>query len=125
MRIIPLLALGALFVTAPAAAAPGDINAHAFYAKALALKKKGPLALLSGDIKPMKAQMTDAGTRVRSENAAAKRAGKALYCPPAEKKGAGVDFVLDGLAAIPEAKRRQMSLVTAWREILVAEYPCR
>ena len=125
MRSIGLFVFGALAMAAPASAAPGDVNAHTSDAKAVSLKKQGPLALLSGDIKPMKAQMIDAGTRVRGENAAARKAGRALYCPPADKKGAGVDFILDGLAGIPEAKRRQMTLVAAWREILVAQYPCR
>lgn len=124
MRSITVAALAALSLAVPAAAAPGDVNAHAFYTKALALKAKGPLALMSGDLKPMQAQMQDAGTRVRAQNLAATKAGKALYCPPAERKGAGAQFVIDKLAAIPEARREQLTLVQAWREIMIGEFPC-
>lgn len=117
------IAITALAAAAPALSAPGDVNADAFYKKATALKAKGPLALMSGDLKPMQQQMADAGKRVRAENLAAKSRGKALYCPP-EKGGAGVDFVLDGLGSIPEQRRRQMTLVQAWRDILVRKFPC-
>ena len=124
MRLTHLAALAALAFAGPAFAAPGDVNAQAFYAKALALKKKGPMALFSGDIKPMKTQMMDAGTRVRAENQAAKARGAPLYCPPAKVK-ADVSFVLDGLGAIPESRRKQLTLTQAWREILIAKFPCR
>jgi len=33
--------------------------------------------------------------------------------------------VIDGLGAIPEARRKQLNLVQAWREILIAKFPCR
>ncbi|MFA9199788.1 MAG: hypothetical protein ACEQR8_01190 [Cypionkella sp.] len=120
-----LLALAALAIAAPAVAAPGDINAHAFYTKAVALKKKGVMALMSGQLKPMMAQMEDAGKRVRAQNLAATQAGKALYCPPAQRKSAGAQFVIDKLAAIPENRRRQLTLTEAWREIMIGEFPCR
>lgn len=118
-----VFALFALATTVPALAAPGDVNADVFYDKARALKAKGALALMSGDLKPMKAQMTDAGKRVRAENLAAKQRGAALYCPPA-KAGGSVDFVIDGLASIPEQRRKQITLTQAWREILVSKFPC-
>ena len=124
MRLTHLAALAALAFAAPAFAAPGDVNAQAFYAKALALKKKGAMALFSGDVKPMKAQMMDAGTRVRAENLAAKQRGAPLYCPPAKVK-ADVNFVLDGLAGIPQSRRQQLTLTQAWREILITKFPCR
>ena len=124
MRLTCLAALAAVAFACPALAAPGDVNAQAFYAKALALKKKGPMALFCGDIKPMKAQMMDAGTRVRAENLAAKQRGAPLYCPPAKVK-ADVGFVLDGLASIPQDRRQQLTLTEAWRQILIAKFPCR
>ena len=125
LRSMNLAALSVLTLGTPAIAAPGDINAQTFYAKAVALKAKGPLALMSGDLKPMQAQMADAGKRVRADNLKAKAAGKPLYCPPNDRKGAGADFVLDGLAKIPESRRARLTLVKAWREILVAEFPCK
>ncbi len=125
MRSTLLIAVAVLTAATPAFAAPADINAHAFYTKAQSLKAKGPMALMSGDLKPMRAQMADAGKRVRAQNMAAKQAGAPLYCPPADRKGAGADFVIDGLAAIPEGRRKQLTLVQAWREILIAKFPCR
>lgn len=124
MRLIHFAALAAVAVSGPALAAPGDVNAQAFYAKALAMKKKGPMALFSGELKPMKAQLMDAGTRVRAENQAAKQRGAPLYCPPAQVK-ADVNFVRDGLAGIPQSRRQQSTLTQAWREILIARFPCR
>lgn len=124
MRRICLAAFAALAIAGPAAAAPGDVNAQTFYAKALALKNKGAMALFSGDVKPMKAQMMDAGTRVRAENLAAKQRGAPLYCPPA-KVTADARFVIDGLATIPQSRRQRLTLTQAWREILVAKFPCR
>lgn len=123
MRLIQFTALAALAVAAPASAAPGDVNAQAFFARAMALKAKGAMALFSGDIKPMKTQMQDAGTRVRAENIAARKRGVPLYCPPAKAKG-DAKFVIDGLAAIPEAHRKQLTLTQAWREVLIAKFPC-
>ena len=124
MRLISLLTFAGLAWSAPGVAAPGDVNAQAFYAKATALKAKGALALLSGDIKPMKAQMQDAGTRVRAENRAAIKRGTPLYCPPEGASG-DVDFVISGLGKIPESRRRQQTLTQAWREVLVTSFPCR
>jgi hypothetical protein len=121
--LIRIAALAALAAAVPVAAGPGDVGAQAFYAKAMALKAKGAMALFSGDVKPMKAQMLDAGARVRAENLAAKKRGSPLYCPPAKAKG-GVDFVLDGLGKIPESRRRQLTLTEAWREVLIARFPC-
>ena len=115
----------ALAIAAPAIAAPGDVNAQIFYAKAKALEAKGPLALMSGDLKPMRDQMLDAGKRVRADNLKATAAGKPLYCPPKDRKGAGADFVIDGLAKIPESRRAKLTLAQAWREILVVEFPCK
>lgn len=123
MRLTGLVACAVLIVPMPAYAAPGDVNAHAFYSKAMALKAKGAMALFSGDVKPMKAQMQDAGARVRAENIAAKNRGNPLYCPTKGAKG-GVQFVLDGLGKIPENRRRQQTLVQAWREVLVTRFPC-
>jgi hypothetical protein len=124
MQIRSFAALALLAVAAPAFAAPGDVNAQSFYANAMAMKKKGAMALFSGDIKTMKAQMQDAGVRVRAENLAAKARGAPLYCPPAKAKG-DVNFVINGLGKIPEARRRQMNLVQAWRAVLVDAFPCR
>jgi hypothetical protein len=125
VRFIAVAACAAMLVApAFAAAAPGDVNADAYYRKGKALMARGPLALLSGDVGTMKAQLMDATQRVRAENLAAKARGAPLYCPPAQGK-IGASFVIDGLGAIPEARRKRMTLVDGWRDILVRTYPCR
>lgn len=125
MYLKPLLAALVLSTATPAtAAAPGDVSAHEFYTNALALKKKGVLAMVSGKLPAAKSQFKDAMTRVRDDNLAAKARGTPKYCPP-EKGSITVDGLLGGLAAIPEPRRRTISLTDAWREILVSRYPCR
>lgn len=124
MRLTSLGAVAAIAVAMPAAAAPGDVNAQAFYAKTMSIKAKGAMALFSGDVKPMKAQIEEAAARVRAENLAAKARGKPLYCPPTGLKG-GAGFVIETLGTVPEGRRRQLTLVEAWREAMIAKYPCR
>ena len=123
MRLTVFAVFAALAV-APAAAAPGDVNAQAFYAKAMSIKAKGAMALFSGDVKPMKSQMEDAAARVRAENLAAKARGMPLYCPPTGLKG-GAGFVIETLGTVPESRRRQLTLVQAWLEAMIGRYPCR
>ena len=127
MRISVLwLSAASLAIAAPALAGPGDVDAHTFYTTATALKAKGMGAMLDRRLKPAMAQMKAAGTAVKAENTAATARGKPLYCVPAaaKKKGIGPDFIIAKLAAIPENRRRTITLIDAWREILVREYPC-
>lgn len=76
--------------------------------------------------KPMIAQMQDAGKRARAANAAAGKAGKALYCVPAadRKRGLDSDQIIGLLGQVPETDRRTLSLADAWRRALAHRYPC-
>ena len=109
-----------------AAAAPGDVNADTFYANAVALQKKGMGAVFDGRLKPMIAQMKDAGTRTRAINETAAKSGKPLYCVPetTKKKGMGSDKVVQLLGSLPQPERRSLTLAEAWKRIMVREYPC-
>ncbi|QWC56641.1 hypothetical protein F7D01_05620 [Erythrobacter sp. 3-20A1M] len=126
MRITILTAAALALVPAMALARPADMNADTFYVASVELLGKGMGALLDKRTKPMMAAMKDAGAAVKAENDAAAKAGRPLYCVPesAKKKGVGPRFVVDRLGAIPQQRRRALTLRQAWREILVREYPC-
>jgi hypothetical protein len=129
MRSWPVLAVAAIMAVSagPLLAAPGDVNAHSFYVDAQELVGKGMRAMFDRRTKPMLAQLKDAGDSVRAENDAGRARGAPLYCVPdaMRKKGAGPQFVIDRLGAIPKAQRERMTLKQAWRSILMREYPCR
>ena len=119
-------AAAALACSAIAQAAPSDVNAQVFYANAMALQNKGMAAMFDGRVRPMIAQMKDAGTRARSENLAAKAAGRPIYCvPEGTTKVMGSSQVIAMLGRLPEAERRALTLVEAWKRALSREYPCR
>ena len=121
-----LLAAAALVLPTAATAAPSDVNAQAFYADAKALEAKGMTALFDKRLKPMTAQMKDAGQRSRAANLAAKTAGKPLYCvPEGVKRGMGSQQVIAMLGRLPETERRSATLFEAWKRALAREYPCR
>ncbi len=72
-----------VLLTLSGAAAAQSMNADAFYKRAVALKAKGPLALVSGDLKPMMREAKTTGLHVRSTRLATLKAGKQpRYCPP-------------------------------------------
>lgn len=126
MRTKLLLAAAMLCPSAGALAAPSDINAQAFYADARALEAKGMAAMFDKRMKPMVAQMKDAGERSRTANLAARAAGKPLYCvPEGAKRGMGAKQVITMLGKLPEAERRSLTLADAWKRALSREYPCR
>jgi len=84
-----------LLLTLSGAASAQSMNADAFYKRAIALKAKGPLALVSGDFKPMMREAKATGLHVRSTRLATVKAGKQpRYCPPGGAKRMGAeDFV--------------------------------
>lgn len=125
MRKVWMLAVVAAW-SASAAAAPSDVNAQVFYADAKALEGKGMTAMFDKRLKPMMAQMNDAGERSRAANLAARSAGKPLYCPPeGTKRSMGAQQVIALLGRVPESERRSLTLLEAWKRALGREYPCR
>lgn len=120
-----LVIAAAVFVAgAPAAAADGDVNADAFYRDARSLMGKGMGALFDKRTKPMMAHMKAAGLAAKTENDAATKAGKPVYCVPKSKKGLDAKGVVAMLGRVPEAQRKSMTLKQAWRTALVRDYPC-
>jgi hypothetical protein len=96
-----------------------------FLAKADALKKKGPLALFSGDIKVLKAQIQNSAKAYGADVGAARKAGKLTHsCPPA---GTSLSMNSDELLAyfnsIPPSQR-SMSVKAAFYGMMQKRYPC-
>ncbi|WP_420607755.1 hypothetical protein [Novosphingopyxis sp.] len=100
------------------------MDAQTFYARGQALQKKGVMAMLSSDFKPLMNEMKAAGKSVKAENDAAKKNGAPLYCPPAKGKGMSAEEVLEEFGTVPEAQRRTLSVRDAWKRILIRKYPC-
>lgn len=119
---LKLLAAGFLLLCLPAALQAMD--AQSFYVKSLALQKKGAAALLSPDLKPLLAEMQNAGQTVRAENEKAKLAGKPLYCRSGQDRMNSEEFLAE-LGRIPAARRSKISVTQAFREILARKYPCK
>jgi hypothetical protein len=96
-----------------------------FLEKAEALKKKGPLALFSGDMKLLKAELQNSVVALRAENRAAKAAGrKPAFCPPEGKASLNSDEVLSHFQSFPAAQRPRMRVREATRSLMAKKYPC-
>src|SRR5438309_12108789 len=111
-RVAAIAAGLAMIPVAAEAAMPLPV----FLAKADALKKKGPLALFSGDIKVLKEEVQTATLSLRNERLAAKAAGKPqAFCPPAEGGRLGSDELRASLRQLPPAERARMDVREALR----------
>ncbi|MBN8484334.1 MAG: hypothetical protein J0L50_06095 [Sphingomonadales bacterium] len=120
-----VLALAAsLALAVPALAAPGDMSAATFLAKADALKAKGIGALGSPDIKLLRAEGQAAGEAYRQRLQAERAQGRPSSCPP---KGTKVnsDKLLAHLRTYPEAVRARTSMKQAMADYFIRNYPCR
>jgi len=118
---------GAAAIVIAQSALAQSMNAEVFHQRAVALQKKGPLALLSrGEIKALMNEGKASGEKARAARLAAIQAGKTpRYCPPADVQGMGSDEFMKRLDAIPQAERRRIDMGEAMNRILAAKYPCR
>ena len=124
MRRGATAALVVLLAASPVVAEPGDMSAAAFLGKADALRAKGPMALLSGDIKVLKAEGQAAGLAYRARLKADKSAGKPPHsCPPAKSKINSTQ-VIEHLRAYPAAARTRTTMKAAIADLMVKTYPC-
>lgn len=113
----------AVLAATPAIAA-SRMNAADFLARADVLKRRGPMALFSGDLKRLQYAAETSGDELKAEHDAAKRAGRPLtYCTP-DRKVLGPQELLDGLHRIPAAELKAMDIKQAMHRILVNNYPC-
>lgn len=122
------LALGAgLLILAAGPAAAQSMNAEVYHARAAALMKKGPMALLHrGEIRALAEEGQKAGLKSREQRLAALKAGgKPRSCPPEGKQGMEVREFMQRLGAIPKAERQRIDMTEAMTRISAAKYPCR
>lgn len=106
------------------------VTAHAmtvevFLQKADALKRRGPLALLSSDMGLLKTEVRTAAAQLKAERDVATRAGRRpAFCPPANVS-LNAQEVLTAFRAIPEARRPRVEVRDALRQYMAQRYPCR
>lgn len=119
------IALGLLLITAPVSALQAqNMPVSTFLGKVEALKKKGPLALLSSDLGLLKAEIQNSAKALRAEGLAAQKAGrKPLFCPP-PKAEMNSNEILAHFNAIPPAQRN-MPVQAAVASLMRKKYPCR
>lgn len=118
----PILAI-ALLAAPLAPAHARAMPVATFLAKADALQKKGALALLSGDVGLLKAEVINSGKQLRAEQKAAQRAGrKTPTCMP-DKASINSNELLAHLRAIPPAQR-DMPIKAAFAAFMRKKYPC-
>lgn len=123
MKRIQLIAVAGLLASAPAMAAPGDMNVATFLAKADALRAKGPAALFSSDLKLLKSEGEAAGADYRARLNAERAAGRPSSCPPKGTKVSS-DKLLSFLRSYPEHVRPRTSMKQAMGDFFARTYPC-
>lgn len=120
------LRLVAAAVLLGAAAPASAMTVAAFMVKADSLKKKGPLALFSRDLKLLTNQIKADGAAIRAERLAAKAAGTAqAFCPPEAGVKLSDNDVMQAMQAIPVAERGRTTTRTAMRAFMARRFPCR
>ena len=124
MRRKAITILGALALTTPAIAAPGDMSVATFLTKADALKAKGPMALFSSDMSLLKNEGMAAGAAYKSRLGQERAAGRPSSCPPAGVK-VDSDKLISFLRSYPEPARPRTSMKMAIADYFTRTYPCR
>ena len=111
-----------LGMTSPAFAAA--MSVQTFMTKADSLKKKGPLALLSGDLKRLMNQVKEDSASLRADNQALVKAGKPkAYCTP-EGFRMDEDDIMNAMKAVPAQRRATTSTKAALRDYIARRHPC-
>lgn len=100
------------------------MSAEAFSRRADALRARGPIALLSPDLKHLQAAAEAAGDELHEEHAAELAAGGHKdYCSPTSTYLRPRELI-EGMHAIPATKLEHMDLKQAMRAIFERNYPC-
>lgn len=116
-------------IAAIAAATPASastMSVETFLKKANSLKKRGPLALFSGDIKLLMNQVKGDAGALRSERLAAKAAGRPqAFCPPEAGAKLTDKDILGAMEAVPGPRRASTDTKSALRSYMARRFPCR
>lgn len=120
------IAVALLLIALPATALQAQsMTVATFLAKADALQKKGPLALLSSDLGLLKKEAQNAALSLRQERLAAKSAGRRqAFCPPEKGASLGTNDVLGHFRSIPPAQRSRVQVRDAMRSLMAKKFPC-
>ncbi len=122
MRLI--FAVFALCFSAPVVAQNMPVND--FLAKADALGKQGALAVFSGDIKLLKAEIANSGHAWRDDMKAEAAAHKPpSSCPPPPPLALNSGEILKSFRSIPADQRAHMTVKTAFVRLVTGRYPCK
>jgi hypothetical protein len=120
------LAAALLILALPISAAHAQsMPVSTFLAKAEALKKRGPLALLSRDYKLLKAEIGKSAKILRAQQLADRHAGRrpATCIPNPVNVEAGE--LLRHFQSIPAAQQRGTSVKAAFTSLMNKKHPCR
>lgn len=118
-RLLAALVLLAL----PAGAAAMPVST--FLVKAEALQKRGPMALLSSDLKLLMNQIKQDAALLRAENKAAEAAGRQkAYCTPAGGVKMTNRDIMTAMNAVPPAQRAGTQTKDALRGYFARRFPC-
>ena len=120
------IVVAALLLGSPALAHAQAMNADDFYSRAIALQKKGAMALFSmGQVKALTAEAQAAGKKARENRLAAIAAGKTpRYCPPEGPQAMSSSEFLTRLSAIRAGDRARIDMTEAMTRILQRKFPC-
>lgn len=122
MKLRLIVGMAALSVATASPAMP----VQTFLAKAEALKKKGPLALFSSDMKLLRNEITADALELRKERLAATAAGRpTAFCPPSGGIKMTDRDILAAMEAVPPARRASTDTRAALRAYFARRFPCR
>lgn len=117
----------AAMLATPAQANAQHMTVDQFLVKAYSLKAKGPLALFSSDLAPVRAEIKSVSTSYRADLRAEKAAGRTPHsCPPPEGSDAAKikpAVFLAELEKVPPSQRH-ISMKTAFYQIMKRRWPC-
>lgn len=123
MRKLLIAALAAAVPLTPLLAQ--SMSVTEFLAKADALEKKGAMALFSGDVGKLKAEVVNSAKQLRAEQDAARAARRTpTTCIPEQGKAKiSSTELLAHFRSIPPAQRN-MTVKTAFAGLMRKKYPC-
>ncbi len=122
-RLVVLAVVSAVLSASPAAAS--SMSVQTFLTKANSLKKRGPLALFSGDLKLLMNQVKSDAASLRTERLAAKAAGRPqAFCPPQAGVKMTDEDVMTAMEAVPPPRRSATSTKVALRAFMARRFPC-
>ena len=118
------LGIGLALIALPATLASAQsMPVSAFIAKAEALRKKGPFALISRDMGVLKAEIGNSSKLLRAENQAATKSGRKLDFCLLAKASIKSSELIAYLQALPAAQQA-MPFHQGFRGFVKTKYPC-